>query len=98
MEDNRGTTCGQPGGIIWRVLSLASGGSHLSPAHATSPRPRATSPRPHARHEHETETEFPVGVLRFTSISPPNLRYTDTQAHQQVRRETKKQRQRWRRR
>ena len=31
--------------------------------------------RTHARHEHETETDFPVGGLRSTAISPPNLRY-----------------------
>eukprot|EP00969_Alexandrium_andersonii_P212040 9364210-Alexandrium_andersonii.AAC.1 len=25
------------------------------------------------RHGHNTETDFSVGALRFTSISPPNL-------------------------
>eukprot|EP00959_Pyramimonas_sp_CCMP1952_P454256 9469607-Pyramimonas_sp.AAC.1 len=34
--------------------------SYFGPATRGS---RAASPRPHARHEHETETDFPVGGL-----------------------------------
>ena len=49
----------QPGGAhFWPGGALAMEGSFLSPAHAASP-------RPHARHEHETETDFPVGGSPF---------------------------------
>ena len=45
-------------------FALATAGSFLSPGHAASP-------RPHGRYEQETESDFLVGSLGFTSISPP---------------------------